>query len=63
MNNEVPRQLWHNGGWRVRQDQPLTVPCFRQMDQRLSAAVTRYLPEQNGAGAALQAKPPGRTGR
>jgi len=63
MNNEVPRYLWHNGGWWVRQDQSPAVPCLRQMDQRLSTAVTRFLPEQNEAGAALQAKPPGRTGR
>jgi hypothetical protein len=63
MNESVPRYLFHNGGWWVRRDESPVVPHFRDMDQRLSAAVTRYLPDPPPTNAPHQPKPPGRDAR
>jgi len=61
MNEEAPRYLWHTGGWWVRRDESPSVPRFRDMDHRLSSAVTRYLPHQHRTDNTHQPKPPGRT--
>ena len=63
MNNEVPRYLWHNGGWWVRRDESPAVPRFGEMDQRLSAAITRHLPDNHRTDLTRQPKPPGRAAR
>ena len=64
MSEDVPRYLWHNGGWWVRRDESPSVPRFGQMDQRLSAAITPHLPDNgNRTDLTRQPKPPGRTAR
>ena len=66
MSGDAPRYLHHNGGWWVRRDESPTVPwgsCFREMDQRLSDAVTRYLPGNPHSHTSTHTPPPGRAGR
>jgi hypothetical protein len=64
MSEDVPRNLWHNGGWWVRRDESPAVPRFGEMDQRLSAAITRHLADnRNRTDLAHQPKPPGGTAR
>lgn len=63
MNENVPRYLFHNGGWWVRRDEAPAVPRFGEMDQRLSQAITRHLPHDADTRISAHTLPPRREGR
>jgi hypothetical protein len=63
MNENVPRYLFHNGGWWVRRDESPAVPRFGEMDQRLSQAIAPHLPQDTSTRTSTHTPPPRRDAR